>query len=258
VDANGVFLDVQAAETTTTITNTVSGHKVADYTNEDGTVVAVNETVTTASYNSSTHIFTYTGEDGTPVNIDLSGLATDIFVNGATYNSSTGLLTLTDNDTGTPDVTVQIHPPVVANDSNTINFTQSGTDNQTITADVILDPANGGLTATANGILFNADGANTYNNATSGLTATTVQDAIDELETKFTTEIYEAFTTTATASTNFSVTLTNSIAVGTVADVYINGENVNEYVVSASGTTVTINVPYAVDTTDTIKVIYSY
>lgn len=133
-DANGLFLDVQASETTTSITGTVIGHTIGTYINEDAVATSINETVTSIGYSTLTKILSYTDETGSSVNVDLSGLATDIFVDGATYNSTTGLLTLTDNSGTTPDVTVQIHPPVVTNDSGSIDFTQSGTDNQTITA----------------------------------------------------------------------------------------------------------------------------
>lgn len=50
-------------ETVTTITNTVAGHKVADYKNEAGTTVAINETVTNLTQNASG--ITYTKEDAT-------------------------------------------------------------------------------------------------------------------------------------------------------------------------------------------------
>lgn len=64
VDANGV-ISVPAApgETTTTITNTVPGHKIADYKNEANATVAINETVTNLTQNASG--ISYTKEDGT-------------------------------------------------------------------------------------------------------------------------------------------------------------------------------------------------
>ncbi|MBA5794085.1 hypothetical protein H1R17_02320 [Flavobacterium sp. xlx-214] len=64
VDANGV-ISVPAApgETTTTITNTVAGHKIADYKNEANATVAINETVTNLTQNASG--ISYTKEDGT-------------------------------------------------------------------------------------------------------------------------------------------------------------------------------------------------
>ena len=112
-DANGLFLDVQASETTTSITGTVIGHTIGTYINEDAVATSINETVTSIGYSTLTKILSYTDETGSSVNVDLSGLATDIFVNGATYNAGTGLLTLTDNSGVTPDVTVQIHPQMI-------------------------------------------------------------------------------------------------------------------------------------------------
>lgn len=75
----GAYLDVQAAETTTTLT-----------------------------YNSTTKVLTYTNEDGVVQNVDLAALATDIYVNGGTFNSATMTLTLTDNDAGTPPITIPL------------------------------------------------------------------------------------------------------------------------------------------------------
>ena len=184
---------------------------------------------------------------------DAIGLA---IVNGTgiTYDDALNAITATANNITEEFVLDTIGDNFV--DTATIDFTYNDA-TDSITADVKLDTANGGITSTSNGLLFNADGANTYSNTVSGLTASTVQDAIDELADKMPLEDYDAFNSvTSAASTNFSVTLSNSILTNTVPDVYINGENVNEYVVSASGTTVTINVPYAVDTTDTVKVLY--
>ncbi len=61
------------------------------------------------TYAPLTTTLTYTPGDGTPAqNIDLSGLTTDIFVNGGSFNAATSVLTLTDNDGVTPDVTVDL------------------------------------------------------------------------------------------------------------------------------------------------------
>ncbi len=57
------------SETITTITNTVPGHKIADYTNEQGTVTSINETITSLSLSGST--LTYIDETGASTNIDL-------------------------------------------------------------------------------------------------------------------------------------------------------------------------------------------
>ena len=56
-----------AAETTTTINNTITGHKIADYTNEDGTTVDINETTTTLVQNAfDPLVYEYTDEEATP------------------------------------------------------------------------------------------------------------------------------------------------------------------------------------------------
>ena len=72
-DASVVNVDVTAlnTETTTTITDTITGHKIADYTNEVAAVVAINETITTL-VESPAGTFTYTSEDGTQEVITLT------------------------------------------------------------------------------------------------------------------------------------------------------------------------------------------
>ena len=62
-DANGLFLDVQASETTTSITGTVIGHTIGTYINEDAVATNINETVTTLV--AAPDGFEYTNEDGT-------------------------------------------------------------------------------------------------------------------------------------------------------------------------------------------------
>lgn len=68
-------------ETVTTLNNTISGHKIADYTNEDGSNISINETVTTLSQsasntntqvtaNTANTIATYTNENGSNTTIN--------------------------------------------------------------------------------------------------------------------------------------------------------------------------------------------
>ncbi|NRT12883.1 hypothetical protein [Flavobacterium sp. 14A] len=60
------WIDNTPIQTTTTITNTISGSKIADYKNEVNDVVPINETVTSLTQNvsSSTGEITYTDERG--------------------------------------------------------------------------------------------------------------------------------------------------------------------------------------------------
>ncbi len=63
--SNGGGTITLPANINTTITNTVTGHKIADYTNEAGTVTPINETTTTLVQNTTTGVITYTNEAGT-------------------------------------------------------------------------------------------------------------------------------------------------------------------------------------------------
>jgi len=89
-------------ETANKITVSVDGTSI---TKPGGVLTATPGSMT---YDPATTILTYTAADGTIQNINLSGLTTDIFVDGATYDSATMVLTLTDNDAATPDVTVDL------------------------------------------------------------------------------------------------------------------------------------------------------
>ncbi|MGG8498110.1 hypothetical protein ACQY1Q_17020, partial [Tenacibaculum sp. TC6] len=61
--ADGTTVDIE--ETVTAVANTVTGHKIADYTDENGNAANINETVTTLSQNTSSGVITYTNESGT-------------------------------------------------------------------------------------------------------------------------------------------------------------------------------------------------
>ncbi len=62
---------------TDTVTNTIAGNTIATHTAVDGTVVNINETVTTLTDNSN-GTFTYTSEDGTPTDIDMCAMFDDL------------------------------------------------------------------------------------------------------------------------------------------------------------------------------------
>ena len=80
--ANGVAANVTIpADINTTISNTIVGHKIADYTNEASTVVDINESITTVSLSSLSPAniltLTHNNESGVPYDVtaDLSSLA---------------------------------------------------------------------------------------------------------------------------------------------------------------------------------------
>lgn len=51
---------------------------------------------------------TFTDNLGNDTVLNMNDYVVDIYVNGASINATTNVLTLTDNDTGTPDVTVNL------------------------------------------------------------------------------------------------------------------------------------------------------
>ena len=75
-DEDGVdtVIDIAALETTTTIQDTVSGHLIATYTNEEGDIYNVNETITSLVGIDS--LIIYENEAGGFDTIDISGLET--------------------------------------------------------------------------------------------------------------------------------------------------------------------------------------
>ena len=114
------------------------------------------ETTTTLAYNSTTKVITYTNEDGAVVNIDLSTLAVDVFVNGATYDAGTMILTLTDNSGTTPDVTINLSElkKVATSPSNSVTWTGTGEAASPLVANIKLDPSlNNLVTVSAAGVM---------------------------------------------------------------------------------------------------------
>jgi hypothetical protein len=65
------------------------------------------ESLTVLGYNTTTKTLSYQDEAGDVTALDLSGLAVDMTVTGATYNTTTGVLTLTES-AGGPTVTVDL------------------------------------------------------------------------------------------------------------------------------------------------------
>lgn len=93
VAADGtISVDDAAADIETTMTETVTGHKIGVYTNELKVPVTINETVTTVTDTKTTgnKIATYTNEAGTPVVINetITSLTQD--VDGIHYQPETG------------------------------------------------------------------------------------------------------------------------------------------------------------------------
>ena len=111
---NWISSSVSSLETNTTISNTISGHKIADYTNEAGSDTPINETVTglsnlisghkigdytdengntTSFYESLTSLalngnsLDYTDEAGNTTNIDLSGYDKNIYNGDGSLNA---------------------------------------------------------------------------------------------------------------------------------------------------------------------------
>lgn len=157
-------------ETNTTITDTVTGHKVADYTSEDGTVTTINETVTTL--NDFTLVgnvlgISYEDETGATISqdIDLTSILpieTLTTLDAPTLAGNVLSIKYTGEDTVQQVQTIDlstlntVQTQLTANDSNTIDLTTSGTDNHTITADVKLDnTGNVNFTTSASGIKGN-------------------------------------------------------------------------------------------------------
>lgn len=123
-------------ETITTLANTIVGHKIGDYTNENSVVVDLNETVTSLAYNAGTNELTFTDESGTATVVDLTALAVDINVASLTYNPVTGEIVLTETD-GTTHV-IDIGPVAyTVSDTNTIDMSLTGND---ISGIVKIDP----------------------------------------------------------------------------------------------------------------------
>lgn len=85
---NGTIWVSPSVETTTTLTNTVSGHRIGTYTNEVAAAVDINETITTFDTSTSGQI-TYTAENGSgfifdqvPITVTTDGNGTGVVQSG--------------------------------------------------------------------------------------------------------------------------------------------------------------------------------
>ena len=148
IGSDGGLLYQDVAETTTTITNTIVGHKIADYTNELGSVVAINETTTTFSQNIADGKISFINESGVTAdavvvsadagNTLLVGSDGGVFydgagiVSGATWDDATNTITINFVDGSSVDV------PIVDAISSFINPTIYTADG-TLTSNRILD-----------------------------------------------------------------------------------------------------------------------
>ena len=115
------------------------------------------ETPTVLGYNPTTKVISYTNELGVVVNIDLSALAVDVFVNGATYNASTMVLTLTDNNGTTPDVSINLSElkKVATSGSNSVTWAGTGEASSPLVANIKIDPSlNNLITVSAAGVML--------------------------------------------------------------------------------------------------------
>gem|GEM_PF-6551208 len=90
---NWVPASTTSLETVTNIANQVVGHKIADYTNENGVVQDINETITSLALNGNS--LDYTDEDGTITNIDLSGYLDNTDNQALSFDNITNILSLT-------------------------------------------------------------------------------------------------------------------------------------------------------------------
>jgi hypothetical protein len=150
-DENGVINPVditnavKTAETVTTLSGALAtGNKIGSYTNEDGVVVDINETITSIasfSFNAGTSeiTLTYTKEDGTPdtKSVNLSTLKLDSIASITVSPDGTKLVIT--NTTGSTDevLLTDIFDAINHTLSSTANVMTSVVGNITETADII-------------------------------------------------------------------------------------------------------------------------
>ena len=89
---DGTATTVQSENIVTVIRSLVTGHTIADYTNENGDVVQIQETITTMVDNGD-NTYTYTNEDGDTFVLDAGETITTMIDNGDgtfTYTNEAG------------------------------------------------------------------------------------------------------------------------------------------------------------------------
>lgn len=178
---------------------------------------------------------------------DGAGIA-DIELTGQSLNVDTYTITLTNGDKYTFTVT---------NGSSIASIEKTGTSGNVDTYTITLTNGDTYTFTVTNAIGSSADGI-TYDNNESGLTATNVQDAIDEIVTIITTLATSKADKTDLASikiTGSTNTTGSTIKSGTFF--YLNGTLVMAILDVASGATFTLNTNYEVISAGALNEIYS-
>ncbi|MAX51594.1 MAG: hypothetical protein CMH22_06400, partial [Methylophaga sp.] len=117
---NNLISQGESADINTTMTNLVSGKRIATYTNEEGSTYDIDETITTFVDNGNGS-FTYTNEQGTSVTFSANGLETITALTNVKAGNRIGTYT---NENG---VSVDIDETItnlVNNNDNTLTYTK--------------------------------------------------------------------------------------------------------------------------------------
>ena len=114
-----------------------------------GPAIKAGETLTVMAYDPALKKISYTAENGAVAVIDLSSLATDVYITGASLDAATMVLTLTDNSATTPDIVLNLAElkKVATSNTGSVSFTGTGEASSPLVANVTSIPAGVALPA---------------------------------------------------------------------------------------------------------------
>jgi len=118
-DGSTTTLDARDLETLTSVTNTVTGNRIATYTDEDGNTIDVNETITSLADNGD-GTFSFVHEDGSATTLDVGDLETLTTVTNVVAGNR--IATYVDEDGNAVDVNETI-TELVDNGDGTFSLT---------------------------------------------------------------------------------------------------------------------------------------
>jgi len=206
-------ISAASLETLTQVVNTVAGHRIATYVDEDGMSFDIDETITALADNGD-GTFTFTHEDGSQSTLDAASLETLTVLNNTIAGNRIG--TYTDEDGVSFDIDETI-TALVDNGDGTFTFTHEGGTQSTISAASLET-----LTTLTNTIAGNRIGTYTDEDGVSFDVDETITALVDNGDGTFTfTHEGGSQSTISAASLETLTTLSNTITgsrIGTYTD----------------------------------------
>ena len=211
-------IDAASLETLTAVTQLVTGNTIATYTDEDGVVWDIDETIT-ALVDNDDQTFTYTNEAGVATTLDVTALETLTTVTN-TLTAGNLIGTYTDEDAVSFDLTETI-TTLVDNGDGTFTFTAEGGAVTTIDAASLET-----LTTVTNTISGNTIATYTDEDGVSFDIDETITSLVDNGDGTFTFTHEDGLTTTIDAASLETLTAVAQLVTGNTIATYTDEDGV--------------------------------